>query len=798
MGTHYIPIVFKTVDDLKNQSGILKPGMIVSTTGYLQIDDGCGSIYKIIKTSDAPTFTDINGNEYYDNCNFIKLNDLVTAQFLELNQKNTLNNPISTVLDNYEYRVVETTNICGDEIPAIEIIKYTGNETEVTIPNFINYLYIVKIGDSAFKDCKKITKIILPEYLKEIGEYAFSGCRNLLEISIPDTVETIGKYSFQYCDKLNYMKLPFSGKERSQIIDTDEASHLFGYIFGEKPENYSDYNCSAVDQFIGEDISINVNFIKGSTETLSIKKVNMKNVYSSSVSEISIKRPFKVIINDKEKLISEFYNLKESDSTLTNYTFKFKYKKVTKEVDGVESEVLSQSGFYTVDDNYDTTSTQVSKNKIYNINGNTVYDSVLNTYGITVQWTDEPVDNSKLEITVTENVETQTKEYFIPNSLKTIELTPNGIYSPYAFSNCPNIEKVIIPNSSKIILSDRIFYNSNLSIISVFNNFKYKTFAFENCKNLSKIIINDSVNDTSADMEDYIYLLLKNKTKSELTEIRDEGNLYTKVENENGYIQVSSSDTIDSSETYYKKYREYQLTPWYLNSYKNINVIINDGITNIGMFMFAESDSIETVSLPETIDLIDNYAFYKCNNLKKITLSDHITTIGLYAFSSCNSLESIFSNFMPKNIYAGAFCNNTSLISVTFVDDSSNINYNLDPSSDPTLLSPFKNCSDQLIFYSYNTNGILSQICSTDSVDTSINGKNYKIKKYIDDKTLYLTDHDRLYYLLTFLSNWDGTNIDSLHTLISAINKNNISNGLLEIIYKNNNDNTDVSFDDIF
>lgn len=58
-----------------------------------------------------------------------------------------------------------------------------------------------KIAESAFKDCKKITELILPSGLTTIGGKAFSGM-NLTNIEIPAELERLSPDAFAYCSKL--------------------------------------------------------------------------------------------------------------------------------------------------------------------------------------------------------------------------------------------------------------------------------------------------------------------------------------------------------------------------------------------------------------------------------------------------------------------------------------------------------------------------------------------------------------------------------------------------------------------
>ncbi len=79
---------------------------------------------------------------------------------------------------------------------SIDSDKYT-NSDEVA-----NYLDLsdcgyTSIGDNAFKDCKYLNTVILPDGLTSIGNYAFYNCTSLRTINFPSSLRSIGSYAFE-------------------------------------------------------------------------------------------------------------------------------------------------------------------------------------------------------------------------------------------------------------------------------------------------------------------------------------------------------------------------------------------------------------------------------------------------------------------------------------------------------------------------------------------------------------------------------------------------------------------------
>lgn len=83
--------------------------------------------------------------------------------------------------------------------------------SEVSIPKTISRndksYKVVGIGYRAFKDCKNLKSISIPEGLKEIDTEAFYGCSSLKKIAIPSTTASIDQTSFKLCDNLTEIKV---------------------------------------------------------------------------------------------------------------------------------------------------------------------------------------------------------------------------------------------------------------------------------------------------------------------------------------------------------------------------------------------------------------------------------------------------------------------------------------------------------------------------------------------------------------------------------------------------------------
>ena len=82
----------------------------------------------------------------------------------------------------------------------VTITRYTGKNTTVQIPNKIEQLPVLKIGENAFSDTK-VKSVTLPSSCIEIDWFAFYGCYALSTVYISSNVNAIGYGAFDACSK---------------------------------------------------------------------------------------------------------------------------------------------------------------------------------------------------------------------------------------------------------------------------------------------------------------------------------------------------------------------------------------------------------------------------------------------------------------------------------------------------------------------------------------------------------------------------------------------------------------------
>ena len=82
---------------------------------------------------------------------------------------------------------------------------------------------------------------------------------------------------------------------------------------------------------------------------------------------------------------------------------------------------------------------------------------------------------------------------------------------------------------------------------------------------------------------------------------------------------------------------EYE-APYYYE--KITSVVINSGVTSIGKSSFSNL-SLTSITIPNSVTKIGDYAFMACSSMTNITIPNSITSIGRYAFYGCTNLTNI-------------------------------------------------------------------------------------------------------------------------------------------------------------
>ena len=79
---------------------------------------------------------------------------------------------------------------------------------EVTIPPTLNYVKVTNIGRDAFRYCKEMTSVTIPEGVTHIDIRAFDQCYGLKSVRFPSSLKVIGFAAFGKCVGLKSVAIP--------------------------------------------------------------------------------------------------------------------------------------------------------------------------------------------------------------------------------------------------------------------------------------------------------------------------------------------------------------------------------------------------------------------------------------------------------------------------------------------------------------------------------------------------------------------------------------------------------------
>ena len=176
-------------------------------------------------------------------------------------------------------------------------------------------------------------------------------------------------------------------------------------------------------------------------------------------------------------------------------------------------------------------------------------------------------------------------------------------------------------------------------------------------------------------------------------------------------VAIEFYDEVVVNEVKYNVYSEHAEVVGYSEKISEEVVITNKikeiPVTKIAEDAFIGLEILKSVTIPETVTEIDDYAFCRCNNLDKIegmknvksigwasfsaceklkelTLPNSLETIGAYAFYECRSLTAITIPDSVTDLGAGAFFECEELVSVKLSDNITELKSDKDEHTTPT------------------------------------------------------------------------------------------------------------------
>ena len=527
--------------------------------------------------------------------------------------------------------------------------QYSG---DIIIPPSITYSGIrydvTSIEDKAFYYSIQMLSVSIPNSITNIGNDAFGICSNLKSIIFPDGVSKVGIRTFRNCKELTSVSL---GANTTEIGESafEGCSKLYSLVIGNSIVRIGDYAFNGCSSLTIIELPNSVTSIGrqafASCRSLESIDVSTENQLFSSVDGVLFDKSKETLICYPAGKTDDSYAIPNSVSRIEGLAFAYNNLisiSIPESVINIGAEAFYQCNNLPIIDNV-----QYADNYLVGVK-----DDGLSTY-------------------------------IIQEGTKWI--------GSAAFSNCYNLTTIDIPSSVKYIEEVSFYGCYNLSSVTnhafipqetndVFNHETY----IQEC---SLYVPANSINlyKEAEGWKEFKEILPIPGTEPCITASGTCG-----AQGDNLTWELSCDGVITIGGTGEMANWDEGSMPWYLNKTDIKSVVIEDGVTSVGSYAFANSSNITSIEIPNSVENIGSYAFFDCSSLSSLTIPDDVSSIGYYICSGCVGLTQPVFNatifvYMPitfegaytipegiTTIAAGAFYGCTSLSSI---DLSNRVSY---------------------------------------------------------------------------------------------------------------------------
>ena len=560
---------------------------------------------------------------------------------------------ISYYLDWYDNTAkVSDWNYSGDVVIPEEILV---DDTKYTVTG---------IGIGAFKECKDLTSVTMPNTVTSIGEKAFDGCSSLTSIDIPNSVTSIGEEAFSDCIGLTSVNIPnsvtsignsaFSNcKGLTSITIPNSVTFIGGGAF------YNCYKLTSID-IPNSMTSIERYAFSGCIRLTSIIIPNSV----TSIGEYAFENCNMTSIDLPNSVTSiggrAFFNcnrltsidIPNSVTSIGEYAFHLCNKLASVNIPNSVTSIGSYA-FYQCSS---LTAVYISDLDAW------CKISFMNPYANPLYYA---------------------KHLFIGNEEVTFANISNSVTSirTYAFDGCSSLTSITIPNSVTSIGNYAFDGCSSLTSITIGNSVtSIGEGAFKNCNTLTSVNIPNSVTSIGTHAFYGCSFLTSVNIPNSVTSIN-----YSAFESCSNLTAVYISD-LDAwcKITFMDKYANplYYAKHLFIGNEEVTDANISNSVTSIGKYTFQNCSSLTSLRLGNGVTSIDYSAFKNCSRLTSVNIPNTVTSIGQESFQDCSSLTSIDIPKSVTSIGKFAFQNCSRLTSLRIGDSVAFIGDNA-----------FQNCS---------------------------------------------------------------------------------------------------------
>ncbi len=563
-----------------------------------------------------------------------------TAEESETEETEDLDTGVMLLSDAADF----TYNVTDAAAKTIEIIGYTGGDTDVVIPEEIDGYTVTGIGEYAFYwyHASGLTSIEIPGSVTSIGEHAFYGNSSLRSIKIPGSVTSIGREAFSGCSGLTGIEIPGSvtdiGEDAfwhcsgltSIVVDPENAIYSSGNgsnCIIEKENNILITGCETT--IIPEGVTRIGSFAffdcSGLTSIEIPESVTVieASAFSGCSGLTSIEIPKSVtsiwhaVFSDCSSLTSIVVDPENTTYSSGNGSNCIIEKDSNELITGCKTTIIPE-GVMGIGGTAFSGCSSLTSIEIPGSVTNIGYGAFSGCSGLT---------SIKIPGSVT-NIEYLA--FSDCSGLTSIEI-PGSVTSigASAFSDCSGLTSIKILGSVTSI-EDSVFSGcSGLRGIEIPESvISIGEYAFAGCSGLASIEIPGSVTSIGASAFSGCSELASIEIPRSVTGIGrsvfaycsnltsivvDPGNtIYSSGNGDNCIIEKKSNKLITGCKT----------------------TIISKGVTSIGEYVFSGCGNLTSIKIPGSVTSIGEYAVYDCSGLTSIEIPGSVTSIGEYAVDS--------------------------------------------------------------------------------------------------------------------------------------------------------------------
>ena len=623
--------------------------------------------------------------------------------------------------------------ITDEDYDANKIPAMNTSVTSVIVPEGVE-----EIQKYAFYNCQSLRKVVLPDSIKFVREYAFCNDTDLKDINL-EKVQVIGREAFRNCENLELSNdelskvyaigvRAFEGCKAIEYVDLSALRNSGREIFKD---------CTNLETAIlNEHTKLSyAMFVNSGLKTIDIyekieipeycfalcenlKKVILHNsligIKDGAFSECTSLTDFTAMGEIEYFGEQTFYGdtaletfkLPNSNISIGGYCF-YQCSNLSK-VEFADNTYISEILGSVFEETNVTNFVVAANNNNYSVSDDGALllskdQSKVIFAAPSKQFADYVLDEKYTEIA---------PAAFSGVSIKTLTINnPNTLINKFAFANCDELEKVVLPTTTGVVIKEHAFnyaaklevienleyvktvgdyafantnvkkatladeatygegafFKSNIEEVTIGANTKFGLGAFQNCAQLTKVNMPEAnvefgrgcfaycSNLATIDLS-YVEMIpeecfysCSNLLRVNLDNCKEIGNYA--FSDCAKIVSVVMPKIEKIGEGAFSRYSTFGGAPIFTA------VVLPDTLTFIGDGAFLGCEKLSEITIPSSVSSLGDYTFAYCLLLETVNLPDTIEKIGLYTFAGCEYLEFInLENIKEVSDYAFTSC----------------------------------------------------------------------------------------------------------------------------------------------